>query len=84
MNKYEIIGCVGEGAYGIVLKCRDRWNGKFRSCTYSLFPGNLVAIKKFKARDDDDKFARTALREVKILRMLRHINIVEMHDALKR
>jgi hypothetical protein len=27
MNKYEIVGCVGEGAYGIVLKCRDRWNG---------------------------------------------------------
>ena len=24
MNKYEIIGVVGEGAYGIVLKCRNK------------------------------------------------------------
>ena len=43
-----------------------------------------MAIKKFKATDDDDKFARTALREVKILRSMRHMNIVEMFDAFKR
>jgi len=24
MNKYEILGVVGEGAYGVVLKCRNR------------------------------------------------------------
>ena len=24
MNKYEVISVVGEGAYGIVLKCRNR------------------------------------------------------------
>ena len=22
MNKYEVLGVVGEGAYGVVLKCR--------------------------------------------------------------
>ena len=24
MNKYEILGVVGEGAYGVVLKCQNR------------------------------------------------------------
>jgi len=24
MNKYEIMGVVGEGAYGVVLKCRNK------------------------------------------------------------
>ncbi len=28
MNKYEILGVVGEGAYGVVLKCRNRENNE--------------------------------------------------------
>jgi len=24
MNKYEVLGVVGEGAYGVVLKCRNK------------------------------------------------------------
>jgi serine/threonine protein kinase len=39
MNKYEVLGVVGEGAYGVVLKCRNRESGE------------LVAIKKFKESD---------------------------------
>jgi cyclin-dependent kinase-like len=33
MNKYEIIGISGEGAYGVVLKCRNKENaeiGKYK------------------------------------------------------
>jgi len=26
MNKYEVLGVVGEGAYGVVLKCRNKEN----------------------------------------------------------
>jgi len=40
-NKYEVIGIVGEGAYGIVYKCKNLETGKF------------VAIKKFKEIGDD-------------------------------
>ena len=29
MNKYEIIGIVGEGAYGIVYKAKNKENGNF-------------------------------------------------------
>ena len=28
MNKYEILGVVGEGAYGVVLKCKNRETGE--------------------------------------------------------
>jgi cyclin-dependent kinase-like len=42
MNKYEILGISGEGAYGVVLKCRNRENNE------------IVAIKKFKDTDDDE------------------------------
>lgn len=30
MNKYEVLGVVGEGAYGVVLKCRNKENGEIR------------------------------------------------------
>ena len=36
MNKYEVLGVVGEGAYGVVLRCRNKDTGE------------IVAIKKFK------------------------------------
>lgn len=64
MNKYDILGVVGEGAYGVVLKCRNKENGE------------LVAIKKFKDSDEDEVIKKTTLREVKILRMLKQQNIV--------
>ena len=38
MNKYEVVGVVGEGAYGVVLKCRNKETGE------------IVAVKKFKVR----------------------------------
>lgn len=28
MNKYEILGVIGEGAYGVVLKVRNKENGE--------------------------------------------------------
>jgi cyclin-dependent kinase-like len=28
MNKYEVLGVVGEGAYGVVLKCKNKETGE--------------------------------------------------------
>ena len=54
MNKYEIIGIVGEGAYGIVYKAKNKDTGQF------------VAIKKFKESAEEDKIVKkTTKREVK-------------------
>jgi serine/threonine protein kinase len=47
MNKYEVLGVVGEGAYGVVLKCRNKENAE------------VVAIKKFKESEDDEIVRRS-------------------------
>lgn len=72
MNKYEIIGIVGEGAYGVVYKAKHKETGEF------------VAIKKFKESDEDEIAKKTIMREVKMLRMLKHNNIVLLKEAFKR
>ena len=70
-GKYEVIGMVGEGAYGIVYKCKNLETGKF------------VAIKKFK-EVGDELVKKTMKRELKMLQKLNHPNIVEFQDAFKR
>ncbi|CAG9323353.1 CDKL5_3 [Blepharisma stoltei] len=72
MNKYEVMGVVGEGAYGVVLKCRNKETGE------------IVAIKKFKDSEEDETVRKTTIREVKILRMLKHENIVQLKEAFRR
>lgn len=43
-----------------------------------------VAIKKFKESDEDEAVKKTTLREVKILRMLKQENIVQLKEAFRR
>ncbi|XP_029310433.1 cyclin-dependent kinase-like 5 [Cottoperca gobio] len=72
MERYESLGLVGEGSYGTVLKCRHRESGR------------LVAIKKFVDSDDDKAVKKIALREIKLLRQLRHDNLVNLLEVWKR
>ncbi|KAM7366591.1 hypothetical protein PAMP_016022 [Pampus punctatissimus] len=72
MERYESLGLVGEGSYGTVLKCRHRDSGR------------LVAIKKFVDSDDDKTVKKIALREIKLLRQLRHDNLVNLLEVWKR
>ncbi|KAG7402330.1 hypothetical protein PHYBOEH_000038 [Phytophthora boehmeriae] len=73
MNKYEVLGVIGEGAYGVVLKCLNKETNE------------TVAIKKFKENEDDDPMVRkTTLREVKMLRCLKHGNVVALKEAFRR
>jgi cyclin-dependent kinase-like len=44
----------------------------------------IVAIKKFKETEDDEIVKKTTMREVKVLRMLKHNNIVCLKEAFKR
>jgi serine/threonine protein kinase len=37
MNKYEIIGIVGEGAYGIVYKAKNKDTGAFGKYLFHFF-----------------------------------------------
>jgi serine/threonine protein kinase len=53
--------------------------------THFLTPHFLiVAIKKFKESDEDEIAKKTIMREVKMLRMLKHNNIVLLKEAFKR
>lgn len=57
MNKYEVLGVVGEGAYGVVLKCKNKENGEIGK---NLWPVNLiVAIKKFKETEENEIVKRS-------------------------
>ena len=67
-NKYEVLGIVGEGAYGVVYKCKNKETNKY------------VAIKKFK-ETEDELVQKTMKRELAMLQMLRHENVVEFQEA---
>ncbi|KAG3223672.1 Cyclin-dependent kinase-like 2 [Phytophthora cactorum] len=71
MENYESLGTIGEGTYGVVLKCRHKATGQ------------IVAIKKFKESDDDEQVKKTALREIKILKQLKHENIVSLLEVFR-
>lgn len=70
-NQYEVIGIVGEGAYGIVYKCKNKETNEF------------VAIKKFK-ETQDEIVKKTMARELRVLKILKNDNIVEYKGAFKR
>jgi cyclin-dependent kinase-like len=72
MQKYEILGIIGEGAYGVVLKCRAHDSQE------------LLAIKKFKESEEDEAVRKTTAREVKVLKLLKHPNVVELREAFRK
>ena len=73
MNKYEVLKTIGEGAYGVVLQCRNKETNE------------LVAIKRFKESDEDELVRKTTLREVKILRLLKdEPYVVKLLEAFRR
>ena len=66
-GELEVVRVVGEGAYGVVMRCRDVASGETR------------AVKEFKINADDpdvEEVRRTSAREVSVLRALNHPNVV--------
>jgi cyclin-dependent kinase-like len=85
MNKYEIVGIVGEGAYGIVYKAKNKENGENGKYNTHKLIIIIVAIKKFKESTDEDEIVKkTTNREIRMLKTLRHENIVILKEAFKR
>ncbi|XP_064405461.1 cyclin-dependent kinase-like 4 [Halichondria panicea] len=72
MEKYERMCKIGEGAYGVVFKCKHRDTGQ------------IVAIKKFFESEDDPLIRRIAFREVRMLKQLRHGNLVNLMEVFRR
>lgn len=65
LDRYEKQEKLGEGTYGIVYKCRD------------LETGATVALKKIRLEKEDDGVPSTAIREISLLKGLKHPNVVE-------
>ena len=66
-HKYQIIKIIGEGAYGIVYKCKN------------IHTGEIVAIKKF--LDEYEKLPKKVNREIYALQTSKHHNIVKFIEA---
>ncbi|KAH7972148.1 hypothetical protein HPB52_007836 [Rhipicephalus sanguineus] len=72
MEKYEKISKIGEGSYGVVFKCRVRDTGQ------------LVAVKKYVETEDDPLIKKIALREIRMLKQLKHPNLVNLIEVFRR
>ena len=65
LDKYQKLEKLGEGTYGVVYKALNQETGEF------------VAIKKIRLEKEDDGVPSTAIREISLLKNLRHPNVVE-------
>mmetsp|Transcript_21911 Transcript_21911/g.36304 ORF Transcript_21911/g.36304 Transcript_21911/m.36304 type:complete len:300 (-) Transcript_21911:224-1123(-) len=70
MEKYQKIEKIGEGTYGVVYKAKDRQGGE------------IVALKKIRLEAEDEGVPSTAIREISLLKELRHPNIVRLKDVV--
>eukprot|EP00756_Hemistasia_phaeocysticola_P003823 Hpha_TRINITY_DN12470_c0_g1::TRINITY_DN12470_c0_g1_i1::g.42758::m.42758 len=70
-DRYDLIAQVGKGSYSFVCKAKDNKTGK------------LVAVKKIFDVFDDLVDARRILREVVLLRYLRHPNVTTLVHIMR-
>lgn len=70
VTDFEEIEQIGEGTYGQVWMGRDKQSG------------DIVALKKVRMDQEKEGFPVTAIRELKMLRSLRHENIVNLKEIV--
>ncbi|XP_064450741.1 cyclin-dependent kinase 1 isoform X1 [Mirounga angustirostris] len=70
MEDYTKIEKIGEGTYGVVYKGRHKTTGQ------------VVAMKKIRLESEEEGVPSTAIREISLLKELRHPNIVSLQDVL--
>ena len=65
LDKYQRMEELGQGTYGVVFKAKHKVTGE------------VVALKKIRLEKEDDGVPSTAIREISLLKGLKHPNIVE-------
>lgn len=70
MERYQKLGKIGEGTYGVVHKAKDRHSGE------------IVALKKIRLDAEDEGIPSTAIREIALLKELQHKSIVRLYDVV--
>eukprot|EP01006_Ploeotia_vitrea_P038054 TRINITY_DN66201_c0_g1_i2.p1 TRINITY_DN66201_c0_g1~~TRINITY_DN66201_c0_g1_i2.p1 ORF type:complete len:255 (-),score=-49.01 TRINITY_DN66201_c0_g1_i2:552-1316(-) len=71
-ENYKLVEKIGQGAYGVVAAAMENKDGKKRS----------VAIKKIEKAFEDRLYTKRTLRELKLLRLLNHDNIIGLDTIL--
>jgi len=70
VDVFERIEQVGEGTYGQVYKARNKETG------------DVVALKRVRMDNEKEGFPITAIREIKILKVLNHKNVVRLKEIV--
>lgn len=70
MQKYQKLEKIGEGTYGVVYKARN------------VETSELVALKRIRLESEDEGIPCTAIREIALLKELKHPNIVNLKDVV--
>uniref|UniRef100_A0A336MMZ1 CSON002338 protein n=1 Tax=Culicoides sonorensis TaxID=179676 RepID=A0A336MMZ1_CULSO len=70
MEDFQKIEKIGEGTYGVVYKARNKVTGQ------------IVAMKKIRLESEDEGIPSTAIREISLLKELKHTNIVCLEDVI--
>jgi len=68
IGEYEVLQKLGEGTFGEVHKARH------------VRSGSIFALKKILTHNEKDGFPITALREIKLLKMLSHDNVLRLEE----
>lgn len=69
-DSYHKIEKIGEGTYGVVYKAREKRTGR------------IVALKKIRLNDENEGVPATTIREVSLLKTLKHSTIVNLETVL--
>merc|ERR1719199_357596 len=69
--QYTVVDAVGQGAYGIVCAAKDEDSGE------------MVAIKKITSAFEHHTFAKRTLRQITLMRMMQHENIIGLKTILQ-
>lgn len=70
MERYQKLEKIGEGTYGVVYKAKDRVDER------------IIALKRIRLEAEDEGIPSTAIREISLLKELRHPNIVRLYDVV--
>jgi len=73
IDKYEKIAKIGQGTFGEVFKARCKTDGS-----------KIVALKKILMENEKEGFPITALREIRILQLLNHENIINLIEMCRQ
>jgi cyclin-dependent kinase 9 len=71
ISKYEQLAKIGQGTFGEVFKARNRKTKQ------------TVALKKILMENEKEGFPITALREIRILQLLKHENVTNLLEICR-